>query len=224
MRRSARFISVAAVLLGFALAFAFTPPRGPRSMRQFDAARMADLELRMWKAYYAKERTQLFALLVMTLHEQYHYSWAKATAQAFHLARAAARFGDWACTGDGGRSDPCRPPSPIQEDLESAYAAARSWLGAGFDPRAVARAELAWWVARRTAGENSAEHVGQLMTQEYALLYETAPERVASAALLRATAAKLRDEQAAHPDWDRIGSLLQASYRELLAALSTENV
>ena len=48
--------------------------------------------------------------------------------------------------------------------------------------------------------------------------------RVAPAALLRATAAKMRDEQAARPDWDRIGRLLEQSYRELHAALAVENV
>ena len=36
--------------------------------------------------------------------------------------------------------------------------------------------------------------------------------------------AKLRDNTADRPDWDRIGQLLLRSYRELLAALATENV
>jgi len=62
------------------------------------------------------------------------------------------------------------------------------------------------------------------MADEYALLYETSAARMEQAALLRATAGKLRDEEAARPDWDRIGTLLEQSYRELLDALSTENV
>ena len=182
-------------------------------MRQFNPGRLADLELRMWKAYYAKERTQLFGLLVTMLHEQYRYSWATATREAFHLARAAATFGD--LKGDY---------EQVLPDLEAGYTTAKSWLGAGFDPKAVARAELAWWVARRVPGQNSPEQVGRLIAEEYALLYETSVERVAEAALLRATAAKLRDEQAAQPDWARIGQLLDASYRELLAALAVANV
>ena len=83
---------------------------------------------------------------------------------------------------------------------------------------------MAWWVARRIPGQNSADQVGHLIALEYALLYETSAERVAPAALLRATAAKMRDEQAAQPDWDRIGRLLEQSYRELHAALAVENV
>jgi len=182
-------------------------------MRQFDPDRLASLEVRMWQAYYAKERARLFALLVTMLHEQYRYSWAMATKEAFHLARAAATFGDLR-----GGYDVVLP------DLEAAYATAKAWLGAGFDPREVARAELAWWIARRVPGQNSPEQIGALIADEYALLYETRRESVANAARLRAEAAALRDDQAQHPDWDTIGRLLQQSYRDLLASLSTANV
>jgi hypothetical protein len=182
-------------------------------MRQFEPARLANLEVRMWQAYYAKERVRLFGLLVTMLHEQYHYSWATAAVEGFHLARAAATFGD---LQDGYEA--------VVPDLEAAYAQARSWTGAAFDPRAVARAELAWWVARRTPGQNSAEQIGALIAQEYALLYETTPENVAEPAFLRARAAALRDRQSDSPDWDTIARLLRASYDELLHALASANV
>ena len=204
--------TIAAAVVVFAAAFALTPPRGPRSMRQFDPNRLADLEVRMWQAYYSKEQVRLFALLVTMLHEQYHYSWATAAREAFHLARAAATFGDLR-----GNYEIVLP------DLEAAYATARAWLNAGFDPRSVARAELSWWVARRIPGQNSPERVGSLMAEEYALLYETSRARVATAALLRAQAGAMRDAEAAHPDWDAIGRLLQQSYRDLLLSLSFEN-
>ena len=182
-------------------------------MRQFDAGRLADLEVRMWQAYYDKERVRLFGLLVTLLHEQYHYSWATATVEGFHLARAAATFGDLKENYD-----------VVLPDLEAAYAKLRSWTGAGFDPRAVARAELAWWVARRIPGQNSPEQVGQLIAEEYALLYETSRERVAEAALLRAEAGALRDAHATSPDWNAIARLLQQSYRALQLAVASANV
>jgi len=47
-------------------------------------------------------------------------------------------------------------------------------------------------VARRVPGQNSAEQIGSLIADEYALLYETRRGRVESAALLRARAAALR--------------------------------
>jgi hypothetical protein len=213
MRWPARLAILIAAVAAFTLAFALTPPRGPRSMRQFEPARLADLEVRMWQAYYGRGRVRLFSLLVTMLHEQYHYSWATATVEAWHLARAAAQFADLT-----GHYDAVLP------DLEAAYAEARSWTGAGFDPRSVARAELAWWVARRIPGQDSPEQVGRLIAEEYALLYETSRERVEDAALLRAKAASMRDEQAAHPDWSAIARLLRASYDELRLALASANV
>jgi hypothetical protein len=213
-RKTFRWIaSAAACLLVFVVALAVTPPRGPRSMRRFDPDRLAALEVGMWRAYYAKQRVRLFALLVTTLREQYRYSWVVAGREAFHLARAAATFGDLR----GGYE-------VVLPDLERAYGTAKSWMHAGFDPAAVAHAELAWWVARRAPGENSPEHVGALIADEYALLYEAPAGVVAEAARLRAEAAALRDAQAQSPDWETIDRLLRLSYRELLAALSVVNV
>jgi hypothetical protein len=194
------------------VAYLATAAPGERSLRRFDADRVADLDLRMWQAYYAKERTRLLVLLVTMLREQYHYSWATAVIEGFYLARAAATFGD-------ARSDYER----VLPDLEQGYRTAKSWLGAGFDPAAVARAELAWWVARRTPGQNSPAQVGQLMAHAYGLLYEVPPSRMTTAATLRAEAAALRDAQAAQPDWPRIRELLERSYRELYTALSSPN-
>ena len=211
--RARKTLVALAILAAFALAFVLTPPRGARSMREFNPARLADLEVRMWQAYYAKQRARLFGLLVTTLREQYHYSWATATLEGFHLARAAATFGDLR-----GGYDVVLP------DLEKAYTKVKSWTQAEFDPKAVARAELAWWVARRVPGQNSAEQIGSLIADEYALLYETTRRKVESAALLRAQAAALRDAQAAQPDWDRIGRLLLQSYTDLRSALSSESV
>ncbi len=208
-----RLAAIAAIVAAFVLALAFTPPRGPRTMRQFRPARLADLEVRMWQAYYAKERVRLFGLLVTLLREQYRYSWATASLEGFHLARAAATFGDLK-----GNYEVVLP------DLEAAYAKARSWTGSSFDPGAVARAELAWWAARRVPGQNSPEQIGRLIAEEYALLYETTPENVGAAALLRAQAAAIRDREADRPDWSTIERLLRASYDELLAALASANV
>ncbi len=182
-----------------------TPP-GPRSLRHFEPERLAELELGMWQAYYAKEKVRLFGLLVTMLHEQYRYTWARSVRAGYHLARAAATFGD--ASGDYDR---------VLPDLERAYEMARDWTGSGYDPRAVAEAELAWWVARRQ--RNGPKTVGALIAREYALLYEVPSERVAEAGWLRAFAAALRDEGEAGADWPTIHVLLRDSYRSLHAAV-----
>jgi hypothetical protein len=205
-----RVVAVVASVLAVGLVgYAFTAPRGERSIRQFEPDRLADLELRMWQAYYAKENVRLFGLLVAMLREQYHYPWATAAREGFHLARAAATFGNLR-----GNYDVVIP------DLEAAYGTARSWLGAGFDPAVVARAELAWWVARRIPGQNDPAQVGALIADQYAMLYEAPRPAVERSALLRAQAAALRDAQAERPDWTTIGGMLRDSYRDLHAGLA----
>src|SRR5262249_60695769 len=67
---------------------AVTPPAGPRSIREFDPSRTADLELRMWQADYAQERVRLFCLLLTLLRGQDHHSWATSAKQGVSLARA----------------------------------------------------------------------------------------------------------------------------------------
>jgi hypothetical protein len=191
-------------VLATGAAVAFHVPSGPRTLTRFDPDRLAQLELEMWQAYYAKQRLRLFTLLVTTLREQYGYSWARAVQAGFFLARAAADFGDLR-----GNYEQVLP------DLESAYAIARDWTSSGFDPHRVAQAELAWWVARRTPGQSESATVGRLIGEEYAELYSLPYARVAKAGLLRAEAGHLRDEGGARADWDRVHALLIESYRNL---------
>ncbi len=209
MRRRSVIALLTAVLgVGGVYAVGFHTPKGPRSLRHFEPDRLADLELEMWQAYYRKERLRLFRLLVITLREQYRYSWARAGQAAFHLARAAATFGD--ARGDY---------ESVLPDLERAYAIARDWSSAGFDPSQVARAELEWWVARRDPARNSPASVGALIAHEYALLYGVPQERVAEAGRLRAEAGALRDAGGAQADWPEVARLLRESYRRLYAAI-----
>jgi hypothetical protein len=209
-RGSRRFRSVViATLVGLAAYLLFVDtPAGPRDIRQFQPDRLADLELDMWQAYYAKENVRLFKDLVVSLREQYRYTWSMSVRAAFHLARAAARFGNLRADYDS-----------VLPDLEKAFTIARDWTHARYDPAALARAELAWWVARRDPALNSPENVGRLIAETYAVMYGTPVERVSEAALLRARAARIRDEGGQQADWPTIGRMLRTSYRTLSESL-----
>jgi hypothetical protein len=209
MTRKRAIVAMAGAALVLVVYLLAASPSGRGSMKAFEPTRLANLELRMWQAYYAKQNVRLFALLVEMLREQYHYSWATALREAFHLARAAATFGN-------ARSN----YEQVLPDLDSAYETAQQWERAHFDPSAVARAELAWWVARRIPGQNSPAQVEGLIADEYALLYEVPKPAVERAALLRAQAGALRDAEAAQPDWTTIERLLQESYSDLHRALA----
>ena len=205
-----RTLSVAcATILVLSLGIATWPQR-PTSLRQFDADRIAGLEVRMWQAYYDKERVRLFGLLVVMLREQFHFSWATATGTAFRLARAAATFGD--ATGDY---------EAVLPDLTRAYESIRAHSDGTFEPSDVAQAELAWWVARRLPDSRAPEHVGALIAREYAEMYSAPVEDMTQPGVLRARAAALRDAEAGRPDWPTIAGLLHDSYRMLHARLAT---
>jgi hypothetical protein len=220
-RGRGRVIVAIVVLAAIYWAVVVRAPSGSRSIRAFDPDRLAELEVEMWQAYYAKQKFPLFRLLVTMLREQYHYSWQEATLAAYHLGRAASTFGD--ATGDYDR---------VLPDLEAGYAIARNWTGATFDPAAVARAELSWWTARRdpASGFGAAKNrvVSERMIDLYALLYDAPRERVGEAARLRVEAADLRDrgveaaraDAQAGVDWKGVSYLLHQSYRSLHAAVA----
>ena len=209
-RSMAGGVSFAVLALAVYGLFIATPP-GPRSLTDFDPDRTAALEVDMWQAYYGGRNVRLFWDLVTLTHEQYRYPWAKAATSGFHLARAAAQFAGMHANYE-----------QVIPDLERAYTIARDWTGASFDPAAVARAELAWWVARRQPGQDSPEQVGGLLADENALLYGVARSAVLDASVLRARAGKLRDNGGAHADWAEVSRLLVESFRSLHSAVNRQ--
>lgn len=202
--------AVAAMVVVYA-GFVATPG-GPRTGLGVDPDRLADAELDMWKAYYEQRNVALFIDLVSTTRAKYLCTWAGAARIAFHLARAAATFarlrGDY---------------DQVLPDLERGYTLARDWSGAAYEPAAAARAELAWWVARRVPGQDAPDNVGRLIADLNALVYGLPPALMLEASVLRARAGRLRDLGGVNADWAEVSRLLHASYRSLSVAVSTSS-
>jgi hypothetical protein len=184
---------------------------------EFDADRLAGLELAMWKAYYRGQPVRLFRLLVRAVREQAGASWPRALAASLFLTRAAAGF----ARADG-NYDRFAP------DIARGYRMLR--VPADVDAGEVADRELRWWVVRREIGLSAGSAAGAAITALYAALYGLPAEQVAEAGRLRGTAAEVRD-RGAHGDpdgprgsgaayWPEVGRLLLDSYRELKAAIS----
>jgi len=192
------------------------PMRGERWGRDFDADRLASLELGMWQAYYRRETGRLFRLLVRANREQAGVGLPRAVLAAFALAYAAARFGR--ATGDYERFAP---------EIARGY----RWLGLPehVDIEEVARRELRWWVVRREVGLAAGAAAGEAITALYSAIYEVPEDAVAAAGALRGQAAEVRDRGAAEdPDgptgpgrayWPQVAALLRESYRSLRRAL-----
>jgi hypothetical protein len=182
----------------------------------FDPDRLADLETRMWMAYYRREPARLYGYLLQGLHEQAGASWPRAIAASLFLTKAAAQFAG--STGDYDRFAP---------DIARGYRLLR--LPADVDADEVARRELRWWVVRREIGLAAGTAAGEAITRLYAELYAVPESTVAEAARLRGEAAEVRDRGASDdPEgptgrgaayWPRVARLLRESYRSLAEAL-----
>ena len=183
---------------------------------EFEPDRLADLETRMWKAYYRRQPARLFGLLVLALREQARVSWLRAIRASLLLTRAAAGFAR--AGGDYERFAP---------DIGRAYRLLG--LPDGVDADEVGRRELRWWVVRREIGVTAGQAAGASITDLYVAIYDLPPGRVAEAARLRGLAAEVRDQgAAADPDgargegssyWPDVARLLRDSYRRLRADL-----
>ena len=174
----------------------------------FSPAAAARAETKMWQAYYAGRQPQLALQLVQLLRTQHGMSAIESKRVGEQFVGAALAFK----SARGNYEEIVLPP------LTRAYTMLKEATGLAFDPREVAQAELAWWVARRTGGRNSAEHVGAKIAELYATLYGEDHPAFREAGLLRARAARLRDAGGENADWEEIQAMLRQSYTALAEA------
>lgn len=173
----------------------------------FKPEEVAAAEVRMWKAYYARNAAALTAELKTALERQFNLPPEKADVVAGPLSQAAMLF----ITAGGDYEKTVLPT------LLVGYTKLKEALDGSFDPSRVASAELAWWVARRNPQTASPKQVGRLIAVLYQELYGSTNEEIQRAGVLRAEAAYQRDLGALRgkPDWTAIEKTLQDSYRAL---------
>lgn len=193
------FAAVLFVVLGLAVRWA-GPSRG-----RLDPAAVAAAETRMWQAYYAGDTTRLGIELIRLLRSHYGLSLWDAKDVGERFAGAAMTFRDT-------RSD--YEPA-VLPGLTDAYARLGQATGRPIQADAAARAELAWWVARRRPGSRSPQQVGRRIAELYAALYGGPVDDFLEAGVLRATAAATRDRAGDAVDWAEIESQLRDSYQAL---------
>lgn len=195
-------LGVSVLLAIFLFRFAFATP-------SYDPVEIGEAETKMWQAYYSGDRIQLGFHLVSLLRNQYGLSLLEAKTIGESLANAAIGFlhskGDY--------------ETVALPDLIRAYTLIKEETGDTFDPEAVARAELAWWIARRTPGENSPEQVGEKIARQYTLMYGSEHPSLQEAGMLRARAGYLRDLGGGAADWAQVETLLVESYTVLAEAI-----
>lgn len=176
---------------------------------RYNAAKIAASETAMWKSYYKGDKKKLIWELVNLQRTQFGMTLLEALKVSKELGEAAYIFSQI----KGNYEEATLPY------LKNAYTSIKEYRKEDFDVDAVARAELAWWVARRTPGRNSPAQVGAEIANLYALLYGKTNPNLQKAGLLRAKAAYLRDQEESNPDWKEIERLLLESYEALVVGL-----
>lgn len=160
----------------------------------------------MWKAYYSADVVTIRREVRGLLMEQFGLTEQDAKAVGDPLLTATIAFDRYKSSYDA----LCLP------GLERAYQELKRVSGLSFDPKQAARAELDWWVARRTPGNDSPAQVGQRLSRLYAVIFGEQRPEFDKAGLLRAEAANIRDMGGVACDWQKVLQLLTESYTELL--------
>jgi hypothetical protein len=187
-----------------------------RDLRRFDGREVGRLETAMWRSYYDHRDVRLFGELISLLRQQYHLPFWRATAGAYHAARAAVVFQ----RGHG------RPEFMLAlPDIEHFYTLIRENSSTSFDVKKVSALELEWWIVHRErAHRNPADLVNALAALQ-AEIYHVPAARFAEHAKARADAMLIRDAQAeaggvSQADWSCIEALLERSWVSLQNAVS----
>ncbi|MCK4981323.1 MAG: hypothetical protein KAS17_00295, partial [Victivallaceae bacterium] len=108
-----------------------------------------------------------------------------------------------------GKYDAALPP------LKTAYTRIKQYTNLDFNPEKVAKADLKWWIARRTPARKNPEIIGLAIAHLYELIYGYRHQGFTRAGLLRAKAMHLRDMGKTKADWKQIEKLLLQSYKAL---------
>ncbi len=181
---------------------------------EIDPVKAAAAETRMWQAYYTNDHVALRQELTNLLRNQFDISVSDADEIGELLASAAMKF----------ESTKSNYKLTVLPDLELAYSMLKNKLDVSFVPEEAAKAELDWWVARRTPGSDSVEEVGRLIANLYTVLFGENQPAFERAGLLRAQAAHIRDEGGALCDWSEVEQHLQKSYQAMQEGMDALNV
>jgi hypothetical protein len=161
----------------------------PGGLRSFDPYRIADLEYRMWVAYYRRRWAFLLAALVRLVWLGSGKNPARALQAAWLMLRAARSWAPF----------PDNDPDGTQACMRELYALVKLRFGQPEDPARAASLEIDWWRAhrRRQYAPDPAETGDELVesvTRLYCYLFGETEAAVRMAAVHRVRAMDLSDQ------------------------------
>ena len=189
-------------------------------LRSFDPVRIADLEYRMWVAYYLRRWTHLLGALAGLLRMGFGTDVARILRGAWLMLRAAQLWAPF----------PDNDPDGARAHMHELYALVRLRFGEPADPALAANLEIDWWRAhrKRQYAPDPAETGDELVdsvTRLYCYLFGETEALVRPAAVHRVRAMDLSDQwvrEGCRPDSPLLSlerAALVRAYSALLAAV-----
>ena len=207
MLRPFRILVLGGLALFIYSAF-YALPTDDATAGMFDADKVANYEVEMWKAARVHSEFSIFLNATMMLREQHRLTWFRAAQEGYSLSRALNLFVELNSKYER-----------VLPDLTDAAAAERAAHDLKFDPAAVARAQLTWMVTARMPNLNDTDSVAGLMAEDYGLRFRVRPDQVVAATTPRADAFKIWLAPGIEPDYTTISKLLIESHRALRLGL-----
>lgn len=178
------------------------------SLKNFDPARVAQLDAQMWKAYYKHDFSALLRLLIALFREQFKVGAITAWRLGYYTTQAARHF-----RGAGGTGH-------ARKYLQKYYRLLNNCMFEDFDPSLAAKTELEWWVIHRYPTRGS---LSTALADNMATLYSLPASQLRAYGKERAIAMELRDiathQEKGEPDWQAIQQHLEKSYTALFEAV-----
>ncbi len=186
----------------------------PKSdLRSFDYQKVADLDCRIWKAYYRHRFIKMFFLTLQLFKTQLKASTFLAGRMAicFMLASIEYRF-----------NENHLKSTRLINNLTKFYGLVSRSALEPFDYKKAAELELRWWNIQRY-GEEKKGLLAAGMAGSFAVVYNVEPEKLLTYGRFRSNATMLRRksmlEQKVRPDWQKINRLLAKSWKSLHQAV-----
>jgi hypothetical protein len=158
-------------------------------LRSFDPVRIADLEYRMWVAYYLRRWSHLLAAMVRLHRLGFGANWMRVLRGARLMLRAAQLWAPY----------PDNDPDGARAHLRELYALVRLHFGEPADPAMAASLEIDWWEAHRKRQyapdpAKTGDELVEAVTRLYSYLFGETEAAVRPTAVYRVQAMDLSDQ------------------------------
>ena len=210
---TARYVATgASIILGLLLGMDLFSS-SHESFRDFDGARMGELDAAMWRSYYERKPARLFWQLAAAHREQFHTGFVRSFPVALRAAQAAFTFKDGRSRTDYARALP---------DLQRYFGTLNAIAAEPFDVNQAAKDELEWWIIRREPEKHTPDDWSRYIGSVASTIYHRPVDTFAEYSRLRVEAMAFRDQRGeliTEADWARISETLKRSWTSLAAAV-----